>query len=339
MKALVWSAAETMDWEELERPALGSDEVLVRVEVVGICGSEIEGYLGHNSLRVPPLIMGHEFCGIVEEAGGATGESWTGKKIVVNPLLFCGKCNSCTKGLTQLCEQRKIIGIHRPGAFAQWAIVPVSALVEVPAGLSAANAALAEPLACSLRATRRAMERHPFANVVVFGAGGIGILCAMTAKLLGAAKVMIVDTNAERLNMCRSIGITETANAREDRLEDRARETFGSKGTDVVIDAAGFQPTRETAVKLLNPGGTLMNIGLGIDITELPINYTIRSEIEILGSFCYTRRDFLDAVDLLIAGKITGSGWTEKRPLSEGHRAFADLVAGKVTCGKILLQP
>lgn len=116
-------------------------------------------------------------------------------------------------------------------------------------------------------------------------------------------------------------------------------EAFGSKGVDVVIDAAGFQPTREAAVKLLNAGGTLMNIGLGIDETLLPINYTIRHEIEILGSFCYSRQDFQDAVDLLIAGKVTEIGWTEIRPLSEGFQAFAQLVAGEVTSGKIVLKP
>ncbi|BBH24597.1 galactitol-1-phosphate 5-dehydrogenase [Paenibacillus baekrokdamisoli] len=339
MKALVWSAAERMDWEERERPVPQDNEVLVRIEVVGICGSEIEGYLGHNSLRKPPLIMGHEFCGVVEQVGNQENGALIGKKIVVNPLLFCGNCGQCLKGLTQLCESRKIIGIHQPGAFAEWAIVPVEAVIEVPESMSSFRAALAEPLACSLRATRRAMERHPFSNVVVFGAGGIGLLCAMTASLLGASKVMIVDTNQARLTMSRSVGIEETANAREDKLEERAEQVFGSKGIDVVIDAAGFQPTREAAIKLLNPGGTFMNIGLGIDETVLPINHVIRNEIEILGSFCYTRQDFQDAVDLLIAGKITETGWTEIRPLSEGFQAFAQLVDGKVTSGKILLKP
>lgn len=339
MKALVWSAAEKMDWEDRERPVPGDDEVLVRIEAVGICGSEIEGYLGHNSLRKPPLVMGHEFCGIVEQAGSTADEALIGKKVVVNPLIFCGRCDRCRKGLTQLCESRNIVGIHRPGAFAEWAIVPAAAAVEVPASMDPFRAALAEPLACSLRATRRAMERHPFANVAVFGAGGIGLLCAKTAKLLGASKVMIVDTNEERLKMSRSVGIDETANAREDQLDDRAKQVFGAKGIDVVIDAAGFQPTRAAAVKLLNPGGTFMNIGLGIDETVLPINYAIRNEIEILGSFCYTRQDFQDAVDLLITGKVTEAGWTEIRPLAEGFQAFQQLVAGQVTSGKILLQP
>jgi len=339
MNVLVWTAPETMKLEEHNRPVPGKQEALLRIEAVGICGSEIEGYLGHNSLRVPPLIMGHEFCGIVEQVGDPKDEAWLNKKAVVNPLLFCGTCDRCLKGLTQLCGERRIIGIHRPGGFAEWAIVPVGTLTEVPAAMSSRRAALAEPLACSLRATRRAMERHPFANVIVFGAGGIGLLCAKTAVLLGASKVMVVDTNPDRLAMCRSIGITDTAHAREDNLEERVQAAFGGRGTDVVIDAAGFQPTREAAVRLLNPGGTLMNIGLGIDDTVLPINYTIRSEIELLGSFCYTRQDFKDAVRLLVSGKITEDGWTEERPLAEGASAFADLVAGKVTKGKIILRP
>ncbi|BBH19750.1 galactitol-1-phosphate 5-dehydrogenase [Paenibacillus baekrokdamisoli] len=337
MKALVWNAAEKMDWEDRERPIPLVNEVLVRVEVVGICGSEIEGYLGHNSLRIPPLIMGHEFCGIVEQVGNEENKGLIGKKIVVNPLLSCGNCASCWKGMPQLCKSRRIIGIHKPGAFAEWTNVPVETAVVVPEAMSSFRAALAEPLACSLRATRRAMERHTFANVVVFGAGGIGLLCAKIAALLGASKVMIVDTNEERLKMSRSVGIEETANAREDNLEERTKQVFGSKGIDVVIDAAGFQSTRDTAMKLINPGGTFMNIGLGIDETVLPINHLTRSEIEILGSFCYTREDFQDAVDLLTTGKITEEGWTEIRPLAEGDQAFADLVAGKVTKGKILL--
>lgn len=339
MKALVWNAAEVMDFEERERPALLAGEVLIDVETVGICGSEIEGYLGHNSLRIPPLVMGHEFCGRIAEVSPGIDDLQPGQKVVVNPLLFCGHCDRCLKGLTQLCDQRKIIGIHRSGAFAETVAVPRSAVVPVPETISSFRASLAEPLACSLRATRRALLNHSLANVVVFGAGGIGLLCAMTARILGASRVMIVDTNAERLRIAQQVGIDAVANPREQAVEEKARAVFGTKGIDVVIDAAGFQPTREAAVKLLNPGGTLMNIGLGIDGTNLPINHTIRSEIEILGSFCYTRQDFHDAVELLVSGRITEQGWTEIRPLSEGGNAFADLVGGRVNVGKIFLQP
>lgn len=342
MKALVWTGVETMEMRETDMPVCGADEVLIRMEAVGICGSEIEGYLGHNSLRIPPLVMGHECCGTVVEIGGGAAAGHpvqVGQKVVVNPLLSCGDCALCRRGLPQLCGKRKLVGVHRPGAFGEYVAVPRSAVVPVPEHMPAVRAALSEPLACSLRATRLALANHPFAGVLVFGAGGIGLLCAMTAKLLGASRVMIVDTNAKRLELAASIGIGETAHPGEENLAEHVRAVFGEDGLDVVVDAAGFQPTREAAVRLLRPGGTLMNIGLGIDDTVLPINHQIRSEISILGSFCYTRQDFHDAVRLLTDGRITETGWTEIRPLSAGGEAFADLVAGRVHSGKILLKP
>lgn len=338
MMALVWTDVETMEWREEEDPVPGDGEVAIAVESVGICGSELEGYLGHNSLRKPPLRMGHEFCGRIAETGNGVTEWTAGRKVVVNPLIFCGKCDSCRKGLTQLCAKRQIVGIHRPGGFAQKVVVPSSAVVAVPESLDPFRASLAEPLACALRAARRAMERHPFANVLVIGAGGIGLLSAMVARILGASAIAVADTNKERLGVAREIGFDFAANPAETGWREFAASSFGSKGVDVVIDAAGFQATREAAMSILNPGGTFMNIGLGIDRTELPINHLIRSEIAILGSFCYTTEDFADSVDLLASGRITERGWTEVRPLSEGGRAFADLTAGRVSRGKIFLE-
>ncbi|RKN65479.1 zinc-binding dehydrogenase [Paenibacillus ginsengarvi] len=348
MKALLWTGAEKMEMRELADPVCKPGEVLIRVDAVGICGSEIEGYLGHNSLRVPPLVMGHEFCGRIvaaeEGAGGSTGgeqkaELAPGSRVVVNPLSACGDCASCRRGLPQLCAKRTLVGVHRPGAFGELVAVPRSAVVPVDAGMSPFRAALAEPLACSLRATRRALERHPFAGALVFGAGGIGLLCALAAKLLGASRVLIADTNAERLAAAEALGGFETANPREEDLGSRVRAVFGEGGLDAVIDAAGFQPTREAAMRLVRPGGTVMNIGLGIDDTVLPINHLIRSEIEVLGSFCYSAQDFHDAVRLLAEGRITEQGWTEVRPLEAGADAFAELVAGRVDAGKIFLRP
>ncbi|MCQ6559815.1 zinc-dependent alcohol dehydrogenase [Paenibacillus mendelii] len=339
MNALVWVANETMEWEPRPEPVPLPNEVLIQVKAVGICGSEIEGYLGHNSLRVPPLIMGHEFCGEIVSLGAEVSTLRAGQKVVVNPLLFCGHCRPCLKGLTQLCEKRNIIGIHRSGAFGEMVTVPAEAVVPVPDSISPFRAALAEPLACSLRATKRAMAGHSLPNVLVFGAGGIGLLCAMAARILGASKIVIVDRNPDRLAMTKRLGLGEVVNSAVEDIRVRAGELFGDEGIDVVIDAAGFQDTRETSVRMLNSGGTLMNIGLGIDDTSLPLNHLTRQEITILGSFCYSREDFNDAVALLVSGRITEEGWTEIRPLSEGGGAFADLVSGRVHHGKIILDP
>jgi threonine dehydrogenase-like Zn-dependent dehydrogenase len=337
MKALVWEQVREMQWNEVDDPHYGKDEVVVSVEAVGICGSEIEGYLGHNSLRVPPLVMGHEFCGIVQALGSGVKDLQEGQRVVVNPLLSCGTCASCRKGLPHLCASRMIIGVHRPGAFGEWVAVPRSSIIPAPDHLSPFRAALAEPLACSLRATRRALSDNPFANVLVCGAGGIGLLSAFTAKLLGAMQVVVTDTNTKRLEIASNNGIDLAINPQEENLKEVIRASF-PEGIDVVIDAAGFQQTREAAAYLLNPGGTIMNIGLGIDATQLPVNHFIRNEIRVLGSFCYTPQDFHDAVRLLSEGAITEEGWTEIRPLSDGDQAFKDLTEGKVHKGKILLS-
>lgn len=336
MKALVWSRVEEMQWTEVDEPVCGSNEVILRVEAVGICGSEIEGYLGHNSLRVPPLVMGHEFCGTVEAWGEQVNDMREGQRVVVNPLSSCGVCRSCRKGLPQLCAARSLIGVHRPGAFGERVAVPRSSIVPVPDDMSPFTAALSEPLACSLRAARKAMVGHPFANVLVFGAGGIGLLSAFIARIMGAVHVAMVDTNPNRLEIARNNGIDVVVNPNDSNFTNIIKSAF-PEGIDVVIDAAGFQATRETAVRLLNPGGTLMNIGLGINSTHLPVNDLIRNEIRVLGSFCYTNEDFHDAVKLLSEGIVSEQGWTEVRKLSEGDRAFKDLTGGRVHNGKILL--
>lgn len=338
MKALVWTEPEKMEYAELPETAPKEDEVLIQVEAVGICGSELEGYLGHNSLRVPPLVMGHEFCGRVVSFGARVTGFAAGQKVVVNPLSSCGVCASCRKGHTQLCASRSIVGIHRPGAFGERVVVPASGVVPVPEELDAYRAALAEPLACSLRATRRAMQRHFAPNVLVFGAGGIGLLCAKVARQLGADRIIVADTQDERLAIALGVAADEVVNPASSDLAASVAKLAGEKGIDVVIDAAGFQPTRAAALGLVNPAGTVMNIGLGIDETNLKINHLIRSEIEVLGSFCYTAQDFRDAVDLLAQGRVTEEGWTEVRPLSQGDEAFRDLTSGKVRNGKIFLS-
>jgi threonine dehydrogenase-like Zn-dependent dehydrogenase len=177
------------------------------------------------------------------------------------------------------------------------------------------------------------------ANVLIFGAGGIGLLCARVAHILGAAAIMVADTNSERLTTAKETGAAHVVNPRASDFQAEVSAAFGTRGVDVVIDAAGHQATREAAITILNPGGTLMNIGLGIDRTELPINYLTRQEIRILGSYCYTQDDFASSVDLLVHGRVTEQGWTEERSLWDGGGIFADLVAGRVTSGKVMLRP
>jgi 2-desacetyl-2-hydroxyethyl bacteriochlorophyllide A dehydrogenase len=339
MKALVWTSPEKMEMMEVKSDVLGHDDVIIQIESVGICGSEIEGYLGHNSLRVPPLVMGHEFCGKIIDFGINVNGFKRGHKVTVNPLINCGTCPRCLKGKGNLCDKRTIVGIHRSGAFAEYVIVPASSVRVIPATMSANRAALTEPLACAWRATRRALNDNNYSNVLIFGAGAIGLLSAFSARILGARQVILADVNNARLHNAIDAGIEYTIHTENRDLKTAVRELTGEQGIDVVIDAAGFQPTRSASMDILNAGGTFMNIGLGIDETKLRINHAIRSEINILGSFCYSQQDFTDALNLLIDGRITEEGWSEVRPMSEGQAAFEDLVQGRVVKAKIFLDP
>ncbi|MDT8860348.1 alcohol dehydrogenase catalytic domain-containing protein [Alkalihalobacillus sp. MEB130] len=338
MKTLVWTGPNTMKVEETERPSIQTDEVLIQVEAVGICGSEIEGFLGHNSLRIPPLVMGHEFCGRVVEVGEEVETLTAGRKVTVNPLINCGVCDRCRKGTENLCDNRQIIGINRSGAFAEYVAVPASAVHVISETLDPFTASLAEPLACCLRAARRAMAIQPFANVLIYGAGTIGLLSGFVSQILGANKVIMVDINDERLKTVQGSGIDYVINSKTEDVEGKLKKIVGEKGIDIIIDAAGFLPTRTQAMQLVNSGGVIMNVGLGIDETPIPVNQQIRSETTLLGSFCYTKQDFYDAVQLLEEGKISHEGWSEVRPLEEGQEAFTDLVNGEVINSKIFLS-
>lgn len=338
MKTLVWVGPNEMEIKETEIPKIKQNEVLVEVDVVGICGSEIEGFIGHNSLRVPPLVMGHEFCGYIAEIGENVSGLKEGQKVIVNPLIACGTCDRCIKGKENLCDNRSIVGIHRPGAFAQFVAVPASSVHVIPNEFSSYDAALAEPLACSLRGVRRALATEPFANVLVYGAGTIGLLSAFVAQILGTNKVIVADINEDRLKNIQNVGITNIINAKTTNMKEEINKVTKGKGIDVIIDAAGFIPTRQEAMELINSGGVILNIGLGVDETPLPINDQIRREVTILGTFTYTAADFKHAIQLLLEGKISHVGWSEKRPLTKGQEAFTELVKGEVTNSKIFLE-
>ena len=155
MQSLVWEAPRVMNMREHEQPVPQAGEALVKVAYVGICGSELSGYLGHNALRVPPLVMGHEFAGEVVALGDGVAakrpDLAVGQLVTANPLTYCGVCPWCKQGLNQLCANRKLIGAHRPGAYAQYVTAPIEVVAALPAGMSARIGALTEPVAVAVR--------------------------------------------------------------------------------------------------------------------------------------------------------------------------------------------
>jgi len=325
-----------MSLDQVPDPIPGPGEVLIRVDTAGICGSELSGYLGQNSLRQPPLIMGHEFCGTIERTAGA--QFGQGARVVVNPLISCGECRFCRSGLANLCPTRAIVGAHRPGAFAELVVVPERSCHLISPGLDPALAAVTEPLACGLRAVEVA-RIAPGESVLVLGCGMIGLCVLIAAKQAGAAIRGVTDTHAERLGVAGQWGATHRFGPGDDPVAALRRLTEGF-GVDVAVDAVGLAETRRAAVASVRPGGRVVLVGLHEAESAFQANDIVRNEIHIAGSYAYRPETFAGAVHLLEQRVIAREGgWLETRALDAGPKAFEDLLGARVSSAKISLAP
>lgn len=335
LKTLVWTKPRDFEIQETARPLLGSGEVLLEVRYAGICGSDLSGYLGENSLRKPPLVMGHEFTGEVVQVGSEASTVKIGDLVTVNPLLSCGQCRMCKSGNQQNCVHRTIIGIHHPGAFAEYVKVPASACYKVSDALAAS---LTEPLACGVRAAEQARIQLGD-SVVVFGAGIIGLFSLQAAALLGAGKMILVDTNEQRLEFGKMFGATHTLNPKTTDVV-QAVQNLTNGPCNRVIDAVGLPVTRRQGIDMVEPGGRVVWIGLHEDDTVVPGNLIVRKEIEVVGSFSYSDLDFQRALTLIETKAVTAdSSWLDVRPLSEGKNSFEEQIFGPANFPKIALVP
>ena len=340
MQALVWLGPRDIVERAEPVPTLSPGEVLISVGAVGICGSELSGFLGHSSLRVPPLIMGHECAGqVIQVTGGtfATGEAATvGARVTFNPLVICGTCDRCSSGRSNLCRHRQLLGAHRPGAFAQYVAVPARQCYPLAESLSMVAGSLAEPLACSIHAVAL-LEVEPEERLLILGAGPIGLCAIAAARARGVEQMLVSDVAPQRLEIARRWGASDVVNARERDVVAFVQERYPG-GVNCVIDAVGTTPVRTQAIRAVMPGGRVVLIGLHDEESDLPANYIIRQEITVTGSFAYTDPDFAQAVDLLVRGVIKPSDdWLEERPLRDGQAAFSELVDGKAKAAKIVL--
>ncbi|GCE08876.1 galactitol-1-phosphate 5-dehydrogenase [Dictyobacter aurantiacus] len=341
MEALTWLGPRMMEMRTTGVPQPKAGEVLLKVSAAGICGSELSGYLGENSLRKPPLVMGHEAAGRVVQVTDGTFHDGSpasiDTRVTFNPLITCGHCDRCRANRPNLCRTRQIIGIHRPGAFADYVAVPAQLCYPLPDNMSTSIASLAEPLACSVRAVSIA-HLQPEQSLFILGAGPIGLFCLAAAKALGIQNIVISDMSPSRLDIANRWGAQATINAGEQNVVETIQQLFPG-GVDAVIDAVGLNSTRAQAVQAAVPGGQVVFIGLHHESSPLEANYLVRQEVTISGSFSYTPADFDLSFGYLKQGLLQAeTDWLEERPLAAGANAFAELIAGSVAATKIVLR-
>jgi L-iditol 2-dehydrogenase len=331
MKALVYTGPERLEYRDEADIAARDGEMLVKVDSVGICGSDMHAYLGHDERRPAPLILGHEAAGVV-----VSGPE-TGRRVTVNPLVTCGQCPACRSGRNNLCPDRQIISMPpRPGAFAQYVSMPPENLVTVPEGFSLQTASLAEPLACGWHAVRLGLAASAVASVdakcLVIGGGAIGLASALALVAMGARSVAISETNAVRHGALTAAGPFEV-------FDPRAAAPIGEGEADIVIDAVGFSATRADACRIVKPGGVIVHIGLGDAAGGLDVRRMTLQEITFIGTYTYTPDDFRATAAAMFDGRLGALDWFDIRPLADGAAAFADIRSGRAAAPKIILKP
>lgn len=319
----------TAPWISQPSPVRGEGEVLVTIDAAGICGSDMHAYLGHDPQRVPPLILGHEASGTVVEGDLA------GRDVVLNPLITCGRCNHRLDGRANLCQQRNLIGMHRPGAFAEEVAMPVQNVVVLPDGMNKVQAALTEPVATAVHAVNLASRtlRRPLSDTraLVIGSGSVGLFAALALAEQGTRDIVLAETNPLRRETAGGLGICEVCDPTETPCKESA--------FDLVVDALGGKLSRESAVSAVQAGGVIMHIGLLDSLGGLDMRKLTLQEITIIGTYTHTPVDFRMTVSKLHAGALGSLDWVEQRPLADGAGAFSDLLAGRCASPKIILRP
>jgi 2-desacetyl-2-hydroxyethyl bacteriochlorophyllide A dehydrogenase len=333
VKALVYTQPNEMQLLERPMPDLIDGEVVLKIEAVGICGSDMHAWHGHDPRRKPGLVLGHEFVGRIEQsaaAGFERGTRWTG-----NPLIVCGTCEFCVQGRNNLCANRTMVGMTRPGAFAEYMSIPAKSLVAMPQDMPAATAALTEPAATawhainlSIRALARPLHE---CRVLVIGGGAIGMLAGLLLKRLGVERMTVTELNPLRREaLVRGIG----CEAIDPRVQQLAANQY-----DFVMDAVGSKITRTQAFEAIKPGGVIMHVGLQDWASEIDMRKLTLAEITLLGTYTYTTADLRATVDALHRGAFGDLSWVEERNLDEGAQAFIDLDRGHSAAAKIVLRP
>lgn len=333
MKALVYTQPNELQLQERPRPEVADGEVVLKIDAVGICGSDLHAWHGHDPRRKPGLVLGHEFVGTVIESAAAGFEP--GTRFTGNPLITCGVCDYCVQGRNNLCANRTMVGMTRPGAYAEYMSIPAASLIAMPQDMLDVAAALTEPAATawhainlSLRVLSRPIHE---CRVLVIGGGAIGMLAALLLKHLGVVRLTLSEPNVLRREAVQRHAGCDTLDPRQ--------QAPGENEYDYVLDAVGAKITRQQAFAAIKPGGVIMHVGLQDWASEIDMRKLTLAEITLLGTYTYTTADLRTTVAALHAGVFGDLAWVEQRPMAQGQRTFQDLDEGRSASAKIVLRP
>ena len=316
MKRATMTAPGVIQIEEVAAPEPGPGEALLRVQRIGVCGSDIHVFHGLHPYTAYPVVQGHELSATVEALGpGVTGIE-IGRKVTAMPQLVCGECAPCRRGDEHICDRLRVQGFQAPGAAQELWVTRADNLVPLPDSFSFEQGALVEPVSVAVHAVARGGDMAG-RRVAVLGAGPIGNLVGQTARALGA-RVLVTDLSEHRLDIARRCGLVNVSSPRRETLAEASARVFGGDGFDLAFECVGVEATITSAIEAIQKGGTLVVVGVFAEKPRVDIGLVQDRELVLAGTLMYQRRDYEQAIALIESGAIA----TE--PLMSRHFAMAD---------------
>jgi L-iditol 2-dehydrogenase len=284
--------------KKVAEPVVTTNDVLIKVKRIGICGSDIHAYHGKHPYVTYPFVQGHEFSGEVVKKGTGVAQISIGDRVTAIPQLVCGTCYPCTHGRYNICDNLRVLGFQADGAAQEYFSVQKDMVIKLPDGMGFDAGAMVEPVAVGVHALTRT-GKIKGARVLVIGAGPIGNLTAQIARALGAEGVLITDIIDERLSVARSCGIERTVNVQADKLADRLTDCFGSEKADLIVECVGEQASIEQAITVARKGTDIIVVGVFGKSPKVDLGLVQDRELRLIGTLMYQQEDYKKAVELL----------------------------------------
>ncbi|MEM6542330.1 MAG: alcohol dehydrogenase catalytic domain-containing protein [Bacteroidota bacterium] len=322
MRQAIMPKPGAIEFHDAEKPSsLNANEILLKIQKIGVCGSDIHVYHGKHPFTPYPVIQGHEYSGEVVKVGKNVSKVRVGDMATGRPQLVCGKCPACLRGDYNICNYLKVQGFQAPGVAQDYFILPEDRLLKLPDAMTFEMGALVEPTAVAAHCTRKARDLKD-KNVVVTGAGPIGNLVAQFAKARGA-NVLITDLSDFRLQKALECGVVHTSNPKHEPLSEGIEKAFGGQGFEVGFECAGVEIALDNLVQNVNKGGDIVAVAVYGDKPRVDVSILGDRELKLIGTLMYTHEDYEEAIEKITTGEIiTEPLITKHFPFEEYHDAY-----------------
>lgn len=328
--------------QEVSKPQVAPGYVLIKIKATAVCGSDLHAYEyipGYEFIDVP-VILGHEYSGIVEAVGEGVRKFKVGDRVMGESNQYCGYCPSCISGLTNICKNNRMTGLKIDGGMAEYISIPERIVHKLPDNVSFAEAAAAQPCSVSFHGLFDKSTVKPADTVIVFGPGIIGLMAAQGAKILGASRIFVVGTNADaqsRLTLATQMGFV-TINCEQENIKEVLKRELGVPEVDVAVECSGAVPAMQSCIDVVRKGGSITILGVFSEPMEIFFSPLIRNEILLSTSYTSTYDNYEQALKLISCGQVSMKPLIKEYAFQDYLQAFHDAIDKKVLKPVLILD-